>query len=342
MKIKIGTGNRICFPKQFCIDNNINQGDEFEIIFQDGKIIFIPEGEELNSLELQRINLNNTEDSNTENSNTENSNTENSNTENSNTGQDDAQYNNSIDYSKLPKNFKELCDIPLSDSAEYKPNLLETTHFYARSYSKCGLICKSKAKYVRNYCSECKGQLLHESVRDKYCPYYEFNSNTNNVDTNKLLNINCMDNNLTSKSVSAKSDVYLTETNEEESINKVDSHELVKQADVEKIDVNEPKSIVQELSSNVVKLQKKIDDRIARIKKLEKMKQDSNSTENHKVITINSKTVLSPVQYLHHHQCYKCEEYFDKGFIIGDEHFYCKECAIKDFKRYLDEVRRIR
>lgn len=48
------------------------------------------------------------------------------------------------------------------------------------------------------------------------------------------------------------------------------------------------------------------------------------------------KTVLRPVVYTEKvKRCSGCHEFFEKGFLL-DNQFYCKKCAVNDFKNFLE------
>ena len=196
MRIIIGSNNRITFPKQFCEENNIKVGDEYELHFICDNIVFehidkansVIKAEEESKLEKQEI-------------------------------------------KEEPMDIS-INNIKLSGSKEFVPNLEESQNFYRKVYSKCGLLCRTKPKYIEQYCQRCKGQMLAEEERTKYCPYSQ--KEESNIEINSDINID-------------KPQPNLIASEQAELINKSYSNN---------------KSLVTNITKNIESLNKKLDNDI--------------------------------------------------------------------------------
>lgn len=74
-------------------------------------------------------------------------------------------------------------------SRQIVSNLEEGQKFYKKYYSPCNLVIRTKTRYIKEFCEDCKGQLAEEYHVDKtMCPYLsnsQEESNTENKCTTK-------------------------------------------------------------------------------------------------------------------------------------------------------------
>ena len=57
-------------------------------------------------------------------------------------------------------------------------NLEEGKNFKRKCYSDCGLVIRTKKKYLEKFCSICQGKLVQESNEQLCCPYYKLKNKT--------------------------------------------------------------------------------------------------------------------------------------------------------------------
>ena len=86
------------------------------------------------------------------------------------------------------------------------------------------------------------------------------------------------------------------------------------------------KCIISELTKNINTLDSKLQQEIDVINNVPEAKDFSRSNN----------TTIFPVTLRQPRQCCGCDEFHTNGFIIDDIDFYCKLCAVKDFKKFLN------
>ena len=326
MRIKIGSNNRITFPRQFCEENNIQYGDEFELHFICNNIIF------------EHIDKNSTNTNIDTNTNTN----KNTNTNiNLDTIPNKNEKTNLIE--TIPNKIEETSNlvvngIKLSGSLEFVPNLDESQNFYRKCYSECGLLCRTKPKYIKQYCQKCRGQMLAEEERSKYCSYI-ITANTDNID-----NIDNTDNN-TDNNDNIDNIKDINNNDNTDNINSIKNEEMsyiekapnikVKQiSDIEikpsiaKVAILDNKTLISNITNNITAINKKLDNDIQDI------------VFDQIDIDFKDETYIQPIKYRHHHQCHVCDEFKDSGFLINDEHFLCRTCTVRSFINYRKLKRR--
>lgn len=187
-------------------------------------------------------------------------------------------------------------------------NFMDADKLYKAYYSECGLVVRTKNKYLKDFCEQCQGQLAREweDRVEAHCKY--LTSNFQEV----------------AKQID-KEQEKLEQTIQEE-ITKMEAVEN----EIEQIRKKRKEDIAN-ISKSIKEANKVIDEEIDMIEPKQKRgrpkKQKRYSTGN---------TILKPVKtdgekFLN---CTDCGEFVGKGFYLDDE-FLCKECAVRDFKEYL-------
>lgn len=187
-------------------------------------------------------------------------------------------------------------------------NFMDADKLYKAYYSECGLVVRTKNKYLNAFCEQCQGQLAREweDRVEAHCKYL-----TNNFQ-----------------------DVVEKIDKEQEKLEQSIQEEITKmepiETEIEKLRKKRKEDIAN-ISKSIKEANKVIDGEIDNIEHKQKRgrpkKQKRYSTGN---------TILKPVKtdgekFLN---CTDCGEFVGKGFYLDDE-FLCKECAIRDFKEYL-------
>lgn len=166
-------------------------------------------------------------------------------------------------------------------------NLEEGSKFSRQVYSDCKLVIRTRKSYLKSFCEECQGQLSKEYGIDKYpCPYL----NKNSIEEAPISEI---------------------EIKEEKAVDNADS-----------ISSN----ILKDITSNVEKLNKKLD-------------QDIKKLNNNSINIHTADTTIEQISYDGYKACTKCKEYFDRGFLLDDK-FYCKKCAKEDFIEFYNTYKK--
>jgi hypothetical protein len=94
---------------------------------------------------------------------------------------------------------------------------------------------------------------------------------------------------------------------------------------IDKVD-STSSNILKDITSNVEKLNKKLD-------------QDIKKLNNNSINIHTADTTIEQICYDGYKACTKCKEYFDKGFLLDDK-FYCKKCAKEDFIEFYNTYKK--
>lgn len=196
-------------------------------------------------------------------------------------------------------------------------NFEDANKLYKAYFSECGLVVRTKNRYINDFCNDCQGQLAKEwedrvEVQCKYLKS-DFSDVIEQVD---------------------KAQENLEKSIQEE-IEKVEEvkQEITESANKDKFDEirKKRKEDISSISNSIKIANKVIDKEIESIEPKQKRgrpkKQSRYST---------STTVLKPVKtgtekFLN---CVDCGEFVSKGFYVDDD-FLCKACAVKDFKEFI-------
>lgn len=220
---------------------------------------------------------------------------------------------------------KEIPNVPdkVKDNIEIKPtkapvkrsqsaknkivaNFEDAPNLYKAYFSECGLVVRTKTRYVNSFCEKCKGQLAREweDKAEVKCRYLD-----------------------TYNDISSKSD-NKTEVNKEDITENQNKDTSSKSIDIESMKVQR-RNDIEQITKSISKAKKIISD------KIESLNKDTNSQAKDKRYS-NDHTVLKPIKLDKDsiRSCDNCGEYQSKGFMI-DDRFLCKECTKKDFKEYL-------
>lgn len=249
-----------------------------------------------------------------------------------------------------------------TNSIKIESNLKESENYSRKVYSDCGLVVRTKRKYISKFCDACQGTLLvdypdipennciffkqsepkqkddyetfnetpiQEKVKDKdhYVEYKNNISESQNKDVNKDKQFR------TNKNVMTISDY----------INKFITKSQP-QKDTMKTQKNNKDNVMKNLSQNINELDKKLNQKIDEINNQCKLDNQDKSIEDNKVIdkSLNeyaNKTIyFKPIKNYKH--CSECGELYNKGFYLDDV-FICRNCLQKDFIKYLDKVRSV-
>lgn len=94
---------------------------------------------------------------------------------------------------------------------------------------------------------------------------------------------------------------------------------------IDKVD-STSSNILKDITSNVEKLNKKLD-------------QDIKKLNNNSINIHTADTTIEQICYDSYKACTKCKEYFDKGFLLDDK-FYCKKCAKENFIEFYNTYKK--
>lgn len=207
----------------------------------------------------------------------------------------------------------EVLKKPINKNEEFVSNLDEGQNFYNKCYSECGLIIRTKKKYLKQYCERCRGQLLDNYTDGSYvCPYLKTIDSSDDIldskNSDKVISPIIED---TSGTVNTVSDLKLKD------VIRVEDKEQAKQNN---------KFLVDSINKHIEQL-------------LQSLKVDIQN-ENDEEINVQSRanTSIEPVAYNHYHICDKCSKECQSGFILDKTMFLCKDCIKEDFIKYLKEI----
>lgn len=185
-------------------------------------------------------------------------------------------------------------------------NFMDADKLYKKYYSECGLVVRTKTRYVKDFCEDCKGQLAKEweDKADVKCKYLEEEYLSRNVEMNEI------------KDIEKNSDPCSCEP----CISNEHLTKLKKQR----------KEEIKNISKSIKEANIAIDNNIAKI---------TNKSDEYICIG-NSSTTIKPVkadknQFL---KCNSCEQFVKSGFLLDDD-FVCKDCTLKDFKEFMKRMR---
>lgn len=201
MKIKLQTGSRISIPKSILPICGMVEGEYYDIDVYSDKII---------------IHTKNNNDINT------------------------LEQSESVSSDNV-NNQSDTSHIVRSNTFELKSNLDQASSLSNTRYSKCGLIVKTKTKYVDNYCEKCQGKLLDLYKDKEYdCPYInklvEDNLNQTKIDNTdnaniEINNVTTIENNVFDK-INTNIDNTINDTSDKANQNIIDSNDTQKFSEI--------------------------------------------------------------------------------------------------------------
>ena len=299
--VKLSTGNRLTIPKTICEQLNLLQGDTLYLSIDNNNIILSKNKTAIVNATKVSVSRQLT----------------------SNLIDNYNQQNEELaTVPELVKNDKTL--------SKFKPNLEDLGKYEHQKLSDCGLVVKTKTKYIKAFCDSCKGQLLdnYPEYGDKPCSYKDIPSELyvgektgNDVSTimeSKTIHTTSNVNN------EAQLDVVKEDTLVNNS-NVVDNTEIVSK------DIN-VKNEVQKLLEQNKTITADIYQNLSKINKKEKYRESNSNYYRCK------ETFLKPVKLSNYIHCQNCGFLYNNGFLI-DEDFYCKDCTIQDFKNYISKIK---
>lgn len=253
MKIKLQTGSRISIPKSILPICGMTEGEYYDIDVYSDKIII----------------------------HTKNNNDENT-----------LEQSELLSSNKVNTQLDTLHRVK-SNTFELKSNLDQAGSLSNTRYSKCGLIVKTKTKYIDNYCEKCQGKLLNFYKDKEYnCPYIDKSVkdslNGTKIDDNngtdiEINNVKAIENDVLNK-IKSDIDNIINDSCNQVDQNIITSKENVqkpldtKYSEVKKVDasdtvisdkdiinnIEDKNKIVSNLKQNVNILSKNIDNKIVK------------------------------------------------------------------------------
>lgn len=280
MNITIGTGRRITIPADLFRQTNFKEGDTLDLQFVDNKFI-------LTAVQPDCV------------------------TNESNTSVDDKSEKINVDSSNKKVNSnKKVSTTQNRFTRKIVSNLEEGSKFSTKYYSPCELIIRTKNRYLREFCEDCKGELLKQGYEDNgKCKYID------RIEEPK----------------EQKKPETVEQVHEKPECNIINEQQkrVKMEPNVNKTHENKPK-ILDEIKNNVNKVKTKIDKEI-----------DDLTSQDKKFLKEKGKKTIQPVRFSKGHiKCTDCGELHNTGFYI-DGKFYCKKCTITDFRCYLDIYRKV-
>lgn len=188
-------------------------------------------------------------------------------------------------------------------------NFMDADKLYKAYYSECGLVVRTKTKYVNSFCEKCQGQLAKEweDRADVKCRFNEI----------KIDNI----------AEELQEPVVEVAKTTLEPAQEVVNNTMIDVAEIKK----KRKEEIKHISESIKEATKVIDTEIETLKQKPKRgrpkKTKFYSTGNTVLKAVNT----GDEKFLN---CSECGQFVGKGFYL-DDIFLCKECAVQDFKEYL-------
>lgn len=292
--VTFGSCNRITIPKDIVESLNLKQGTKFKLITSGNDIIIY----RFDSKNLNNSLINNCV-----------------------THTDEEIKNEQIDNFEIDvENNNGIEQDVKSEGHRFKrkivSNLEEGANFYAKYYSPCKLVIRTKNRYLKKFCEECKGYLV-EKDKDKQsmCPYYK-NNEVKQVEQVKQTEPieQIKSEKQVEQIVMDKQDLNINDMNKKQSVSKEDSKLKTH---------NTNKVITSQIKENVDKLNDMLNNKIENI--------DDIPFEYYKKYSSKSIKPIKSDKYFY--QCCQCQELVNSGFYIDNE-FYCSKCTKKDFKHF--------
>lgn len=230
---------------------------------------------------------------------------------------------------------KELIDEETGTDSKYKytlkSNIEDADKLSRKVFSPCSLIVKTKRKYVSALCEKCRGYLYNEyKLKDNSCPYLIVDDSTNNsCDTEDTQSIDNKTNVMDKPIEQVIKDTNSRNTPIDNTTKSVTPNQQL----IENID--SIKNTAKSIAANISKVSEYIDN----LQNKTVINKSRRKSKN--LVVRNNSTTLNFISLDDYKQCSKCHEYVDSGFLIDDD-FFCKECASKDFKNYLDVINKYR
>lgn len=291
--VTFGSCNRITIPKDIVENLNLKQGTKFKLITYDNDIIIYRINSTVDNKEItnkkDNIDISKNEKENS--------------------------HNEKVDSSKRVNQ-----EVVKGEGHRFKrkivSNLEEGKNFYAKYYSPCKLVIRTKNRYLKKFCEECQGFLVKEDKeKQDMCPYYkqEVTSQKQDEDTKQIE---------TSKTI--KTDKDKRQDKQKESVSEKEKIPIQQKQDITKV-------TAVEIKENVDKLNNIIDDKIKTI----------NNVPSGYFKQYGSKSIKPVKSDKYFYQCCKCQELVKSGFVIDDE-FYCSQCTKKDFKHFVKMINKLK
>lgn len=190
-------------------------------------------------------------------------------------------------------------------------NLEESKNFYRKCYSDCGLVVRTKKRYVEHACDECRGQLKETYPEIQNCPYLD-NCREQIKDINKV----------------QKDKVAILPKVEVSQIETSTATEMQTKKEMVKNKVND-------INTNISKLDNIIDTEIK--KKVEsKQENELDSTDKIEEFLRQHKKSIKLIDKQKYFYCENCNKMINKGVKL-DNILLCMECAREDFKNFMKE-----
>lgn len=240
-------------------------------------------------------------------------------------------------------------------------NLHESENYSRKVYSDCGLVVRTKKKYITKFCDVCQGTLLvdYPDISQNKCIYFksEIKQSTDNTDnTNDINDTNDYKQfNETPIQEKVKNKEHYTEykdVNKDKSDKQFRTNKNVMSIDdyiktyINKSNNEQPKSdkqvkniIIENINKNVKKLNDHLDEALSILQPDNSANNNVENNVSEQLEEFSNKVIsFKPISGYKH--CSQCGELYNKGFYLDDK-FICRNCLQTDFKKYLENVRRV-
>lgn len=284
MNIKIGSGRRITIPSELFNTSTFKEGDTAELTYENDCFIIKHTQASIHNIDNRC----------------------NSECDKSVCSCDTSSNNNKL----IEHNTK--CVISKS-GRKIVSNLKEGSKFKTKYYTPCKLVIRTKNRYIKDFCDDCRGVLLKDmklELDTHKCPYLlSTDTQCDYTGSEKITT-------LTDYKHSTIDTTPVLYDNDK----KCNKQELKKQST----------EILNQINKNVESVKNKLDNKI------------NEEQHNNKVYLDRvGSTVLQPVKIIgKHRKCEHCGEFYDRGFTV-DGIFYCKNCTIMNFKKYFDKYKKL-
>ena len=300
--VKLSTGNRLTIPKLVCEQLNLLQGDTLYLKIENNNIVLCKD----------KVTTNNV--------------LENSPSQQLTSRLIDTCNDQKVEISTVSESIKNQKTV-----SKFKPNLEDLGKYEHQKLSDCGLVVKTKTKYIKAFCDNCKGQLLdnYPEYGKKPCTYKNntselyVGSEPESTTSNAIEDITISNN--TEEVVSSSA------TKKDVLDNRYINNSVVDNTEIVSKDEN-VKNEVQRLLEQNKTITADIYENLSKINKKDKHKESNSNYYRCK------ETFLKPVKLSNYIHCQNCGFLYNTGFLI-DEDFYCKDCTIQDFKNYISKIK---
>lgn len=194
-------------------------------------------------------------------------------------------------------------------------NFMDADKLYKAYYSECGLVVRTKNKYINTFCDRCQGQLAREweDKAEVRCRFTEVRFK----DFDEVL----------------QEPVVEVETEIQEPEQEVQEPKQEAQNTVEMVEEirKKRKEDIKQISETIKEANKVIDKEIQDLEQKPKRGRPKKSKFYSTGNTVLKAVNTGDEKFLN---CSECGQFVGKGFYLDDV-FLCKECAVQDFKEYL-------